>query len=172
MNTNSDQSIDKIGIQLEYNALRSEILKRIELRQQIVALTLTLAGVFLSFALTVESVALIYPPLAMFLAFSWAQNDYRIRAMASYIRERLEGQPTGLGYETYTQLGRAERKNLGAWRFVVISHSGIFLVTQLMAVGIELSKSTPFSALEWVLSLIDVIAILIVVWITRQALQR
>lgn len=32
------------GIELEYNSLRGEILKRIELRQQIISVTLTLAG--------------------------------------------------------------------------------------------------------------------------------
>lgn len=172
MNPDSGESIDKIGIQLEYNALRSEILKRIELRQQIVSITLTLASVFLSLALTVESVALIYPPLAMFLALGWTQNDSRIRGIASYIRERLESIPISLGYETYIEQYRAERKRLGAWRFVVASHSGIFLFTQVMAVGIELSKRTSFTLIQWVLLLIDVVSILAVACITKQALRR
>ena len=36
----------RFGIVLEHRALRDEILKRIEMRQQIVAVALTLAGVF------------------------------------------------------------------------------------------------------------------------------
>ena len=45
------------GIGLEYNSLRGEILKRIALRQQIISVTLTLAGVFLVFGLTTATVA-------------------------------------------------------------------------------------------------------------------
>jgi hypothetical protein len=153
------------GIELEYNSLRSEILKRIELRQQIISITLTLAGIFLSFGLTTDTVALIYPPLAAFLSIAWAQNDFRIRDLATYIRENLETAPIGLGYETYVQEARTKNKRLGARRFVVISHTGIFVFTQLMAVGIELLKSMPIilTPLEWILLGIDLISILVVI---------
>ena len=165
---------NKPGVELEYNSLRSEILKRIELRQQLVSITLTLAGIFLSVGLTTDLVVLIYPPLAMFLALGWTQNDFRIRGMATYIREQMETAPIGLGYETYMQQERARNKGLGAWRFVVMSHSGIFLFTQLMAIGIELSKPTAFTftPLKWALLVIDCIAILIVVWASGKTLQR
>ena len=152
------------GVDLEYNSLRGEILKRIELRQQIISITLTLAGIFLSFGLSTDTVALIYPPLAAFLSIAWAQNDFRIRDLATYIRENLETAPIGLGYETYVQRVRSNNKKLGAWRFVVISHTGIFIFTQLMAVGIELLKSMPIvlTPLEWVLLVIDFVSILVV----------
>ncbi|HQV64465.1 MAG TPA: hypothetical protein PKV19_10720, partial [Anaerolineales bacterium] len=69
-----------------------------------------------------------------------------------------------LGYETYVQRVRSNNKKLGAWRFVVISHTGIFIFTQLMAVGIELLKSMPIvlTPLEWVLLVIDFVSILVV----------
>ena len=172
MNTGSREPVNKIGIELEYNALRSEILTRIELRQQLIGITLALAGVFLSLALTVEAVALIYPPLAMFLALGWARNDDGIREIALYIRERLERMPVGLGYETYMQQRRAERKGPRAWRLGASSHSGVFLLTQIMAVGIELSKDTPFTLLKWVLLPIDVVSIAIVLVVIKQALRR
>lgn len=155
---------DTHGVDLEYNSLRNEILKRIELRQQIISITLTLAGIFLSFGLSTDTIALIYPPLAAFLAIAWAQNDFRIRDIATYIRENLESKPIGLGYETYVQQARKKKKT-GSWRYVVISHTGIFVFTQLMAVGIELLKTMPavFSPLEWVLLVIDLISILVVI---------
>ncbi len=142
----------------------ARFLKRIELRQQIISITLTLAGIFLSFGLSTDTVALIYPPLAAFLSIAWAQNDFRIRDLATYIRENLETAPIGLGYETYVQRVRSNNKKLGAWRFVVISHTGIFIFTQLMAVGIELLKSMPIvlTPLEWVLLVIDFVSILVV----------
>lgn len=159
-----NKTTDLHGVDLEYNSLRGEILKRIELRQQIISITLTLAGIFLSFGLSTDTVALIYPPLAAFLSIAWAQNDFRIRDLATYIRENLETAPIGLGYETYVQRVRSNNKKLGAWRFVVISHTGIFIFTQLMAVGIELLKSMPIvlTPLEWVLLVIDFVSILVV----------
>lgn len=164
------------GIELEYNSLRGEILKRIELRQQIISVTLTLAGVFLGFGLTTATVALVYPPLAAFLAFGWAQNDFRIRDLAVYIRTRLEGEASGLGYENYVQEARTKGQGLGTWRFVVLSHSGIFIFTQLMAVIIELAKYGPlaqvapgFTPLTWFLLAVDAIAILAVIWVARNA---
>ncbi len=157
--------IDLHGVGLEYNSLRSEILKRIELRQQIISITLTLAGIFLSFGLTTDTVALIYPPLAAFLSIGWAQNDFRIRDLATYIRENLETMPIGLGYETHAQQERTQNRRLGAWRFVVISHTGIFVFTQVMAVGIELLRSMPLviTPLKWVLLVVDVMSILVVI---------
>ncbi|MBI5962964.1 MAG: hypothetical protein HY863_05775 [Chloroflexi bacterium] len=158
------KTTDLHGVDLEYNSLRGEILKRIELRQQIISITLTLAGIFLSFGLSTDTVALIYPPLAAFLAIAWAQNDFRVRDLATYIRENLETVPIGLGYETYVQRARSKNGKLSAWRFVVISHTGIFIFTQLMAVGIELLKSMPIvlTPLEWVLLVIDFISIFVV----------
>jgi uncharacterized membrane protein YqaE (UPF0057 family) len=117
------------GMELEYNTLKSEILKRIEMRQQIVAVALTLAGVFLGVGLSKENISLIYPPLAAFLALGWGQNDFRIRDAARYIRENLEGKMPGLRYETNIQEKRFEKSSgLESWRFVVLSHGGIFII--------------------------------------------
>ena len=157
---------NKPGLELEYNTLRSEILKRIEFRQQFISITLTLAGIFLGIGLTNDLVVLIYPPLAMFLALGWVQNDFRVRVAAQYIRERFETPETGLHYETYIQKEREKNKNLAEWRLLPISHSGIFLFTQFMAVGIELSKSASFNfiPLKWALLALDALAIIIVAW--------
>lgn len=161
-------SVEK-SIELQYIALRSEILKRIEMRQQIVSVTLPLAGIFLGIGLTRESVALIYPPLAAFLALGWAQNDFRIRDAANYIREKLEISMLGPQYETYMQQGReAKRGGLGSWRFIILSHGGIFLGTQLLAVGIEVSKFS-FNPFKYFLLVVDGIAICIVIWLMRKS---
>jgi len=158
------------GYGWEYSALRSEILKRIEMRQQLISITLTLAGIFLSFGLANEMVTLVYPPLAMFLAFGWAQNDFRIRRMALYIRENLESLKIGLNYESTMDIDRQTDSSLATWRFIVISHSGIFLFTQIMAVGIDILQSgLQFTPLRTGLLIIDAISILMVTWITRKS---
>jgi hypothetical protein len=159
---------DKRGTEMEYASLRGEILKRIEMRQQIVSVTLTLAGIFLGVGLSTQLVALVYPPLAMFLAFGWAQNDFRVRDLAKYIREKIETAFPNSGYETYVHEQRGVHKGLGSWRFVVLSHGGIFLFTQLMAIGIGFFDFT-FDTLGWTLLTIDIITVFIVTWLMRQA---
>lgn len=161
------------GYGWEYSAIKSEMLKRIEMRQQLISITLTLAGIFLSFGLTNEMVTLVYPPLAMFLAFGWAQNDFRIRRMARYIRDNLENLEIGLNYETAMHDDRLFDTSLATWRFVVISHSGIFLFTQVMAVGIDvLQLGLQFTPIRVGLLVIDAFSILAVASITRQSTRK
>src|SRR2546429_659030 len=89
----------------EYAALRSEIEKRLELRQQLLVATLAVAGTFLTLgvqpglsALTV----LIYPIPAMFVAVVDAHSDLRIGQIASYLRELEESIfGAGWGWEAY-----------------------------------------------------------------------
>jgi hypothetical protein len=162
------------GIEIEYTTLRNEILQRIGLRQQVVSVALTLAGIFLSVGLNNELVSLIYPPLAMLLAFGWAQNDFRIREISRYIRQYLETDESGLAYERLTQEFRQNAKGLDSWRFVVISHGGMFLLTQVMAVVIEVLRFTPLnlSPIKLTLLSIDAISILLVYWIMRQSNRK
>jgi hypothetical protein len=75
----------KPGYKLEYTALRAELLKRIELRQQILSITLTLAGVFLGFGLANTAIAFIYPSIAVFLSMLWAQNDLRSSQIGKHL---------------------------------------------------------------------------------------
>lgn len=159
-----ESALDVRAAEMEYTTLRTEILKRIELRYQIVAVTLTLAGVFLGVGLTKDLVALIYPPLATFLALAWAQNEFRIRLASIYIRERIEG-ILGLCYERWVHGERRKpSEGLGSWSLIVVSHGGVFLLTQLMAIGVEFSKITqpPFSPLKWVLIGFDGISVSLV----------
>jgi len=108
----------------EYVSLRTEIVKRIELRQQYVTISLAIAGAFLgaSVAFSSSPVALIFPLLAPFLAIGWVQNDLRVWDVAQYIRERYERPGSGLGWETRAQNEReaqqpvATRRCLAWWR--------------------------------------------------------
>jgi hypothetical protein len=134
----------ELGVELEYNALRSEILKRIEMRLNIMSLTLTIAGGFLAVGLAgtpfpfAPMVLLAYPLLAAFLAFAWAQNDYRIRDIADYIRKELEARhpEMGWGWESYQAAMQRVHLGVGSWRYIISAHGGIFLTTQLAAIGI------------------------------------
>ena len=145
------------GLLAEYNALRSEILKRIELRNSIMFGTLTFAGVLLGFGLTTPSLALIYAIISMFLAAAWVQSDVIISNIGHYIREKLETPQTGLRWETQRQKERAVSGKKNAFRpSAVFSTGGVFLATQAVAVLIAFSNFKEFALLEWVLSAVAV----------------
>jgi len=162
--------------EMEYKTLRDEILKRIELRQQHIQITLGIAGAFLGFGLqTSPSVALIYPPIGTLLVLSWAQNEYRMRDISKYISNHIEKLISGLNWETYRKRKRAtvKKKNFFqfivsyVWRSLLVSYGGTFLITQLMAVLLGYFKFMNTS-LEWALIGIDFIAILFTLIILTQ----
>ena len=71
----------------EYHTLRDEILKRIELQQQVLSLALIVPGTIAAFGLQTKNAAIIllYPLFALFLAAIWAHHDRKIRQMGAYI---------------------------------------------------------------------------------------
>lgn len=179
-----DQSLSsKTRDVAEYNTLRQEVLDRIKLRQQIVSATLVLSAALLGLGIERPTVALLYPPLAAFLALAWAQNDYRVRDLSEYIRVYFECDATRFGWETYMS-DRRNRSGLSAFRVVVAAHGGLFLVTQLIALGLgvadpKLGIMPPWATgtFPWIttsavvacLLLINVFSIVVVVWVIRSA---
>src|SRR6266566_6131317 len=90
----------------QYISLRNEIEKRIDIRQQILALTLLVAGTFLTVGVqpgVPEVVLLFYPLIAMFLGAIWEHNDLRIGQINFYIRTEVEKHlgALGPGWETF-----------------------------------------------------------------------
>lgn len=155
-----DSSLEP-GIDLQFNALRQEIIKRIELRHQIAAITLTIAGVVMSFGVTTGMIALVYPPLAAFLAAGWIHNNLRIRQLGVYVRDRIEPSVPGLNWEMHRREMDSETR-IGALPLNVLSAGGLFLFTQLMTVVLGIVKFEWTSA-EWFLLVVDVLSILSVV---------
>jgi hypothetical protein len=178
---------------VEYKALRDEILKRIEMRQNILSITLALAAAFLSAGILQRnqsdfigpSVAFIYPPIAACLALGWAQIDHRIRDIGIYIRDNIEKNTPGLGWEIYLHGHQMEKINSDQeeksnnirkkktvdsnWRSLVLSHGGVFVCTQIMAIviGCTMFECT---MLQWGLLIFDLIMLGFVIWILRKLL--
>lgn len=159
MNDTPNQGV--FGIELEHKALRDEILTRIKLRQQIVVATLTLSATSLGFGLKYAAIAFIYPPLALFLAIGWAQNDYRIRNLATYIRNQLEPSFVTDGWEKKTMESR-EKMGSHDWRYVILSHGGVFILSQLLAIGVGISKFDSTS-IECFLLVVDIFSVIIAI---------
>ena len=169
----SQKYMDEL-VKLEYNALRDEKLKLIEMRQHVIEITLTLASAFLAIAFTKEAppaIAMIYPPIAAFLAIGWVQIDYRIFTLSNFIRVRIEGSFKVVCFESWMHDGKKdlEKKQGKIVRYVSMSHYGVFLFTQLFAmfigfITVDISTKnlilSPFSDLLIVLGIIDIISIL------------
>ncbi len=82
----------------QYDALRGEILKRMEIGYQVVALTITILGVILGLkvatgntAVNLNSLALImYPVIALGLSLLWSHNECRAGELGKFVQTSLE----------------------------------------------------------------------------------
>ncbi|MFN8598268.1 MAG: hypothetical protein U0559_19060 [Anaerolineae bacterium] len=161
------------GMEIEYTALRWEILSRIELRNQIMLATLTLAGVMLSFGVNNSSIAFVFPIIATFLATAWLQHDVRIGELSNYINEHIEDRlPDGMGWENY----RASRPRKGTrvfgLRLAVLSAGGVFVVIQIVALFIGFSKFDTFTTAEWIFGIISALFVVLTMGVISTSHRR
>jgi len=145
------QSIRALLLIEQYRSLRSEIEKRIDIRQQILALTLLVAGTFLTVGVQpgVPGVVLLfYPVIAMFLGAIWEHNDLRVGQINFYIRTEVEKHlgVLGPGWEafrskTFPSRHRQHKLRQSGQRhpltpkrgLIVFATRGMFFTTQAMA---------------------------------------
>lgn len=171
MSANLPEAGGASAAEMEYASLREEMLKRIESRQQTISVALTLAGAFLGFGWGAGTVViLLYPLIALLLAVGWAQNEVFIKQLSAYIRERLESQSSGLGWETYSRQRAAEIRFRG-WPIEVLAIGGIFVLSQIMAIGLATLRFNG-TLIEWVLLLLDVGAIILMAVLVEYLRRR
>lgn len=159
---------DRAAWELEYKAIRDEILLRIDLRQKLVALNLIFAAALLGFSANnheYQLTALIYPPLATLMSIAWIQDDYGIRDAAIYVREHIEKKIPALGWEHYKKGLRAQSR----WHsLILLSHQVIIILTQIMAIFIGTINTPPRSGWFGKVDLflvIDCLSIIVVIYL-------
>jgi hypothetical protein len=143
------QSIRALLLIEQYTSLRSEIEKRIDIRQQILALTLLVAGTFLTVGVqpnVPEVVLLFYPIIALFLGALWEHNDLRVGQINFYIRTEVEQHlgKFGPGWETFRLKTFAPRHKQRCAEqrhpltpqvgLIVFATRGMFFATQAMTI--------------------------------------
>ena len=143
--------------EIEYSTLRSEVLKRIELRHTIIALTLTTATAVLGFGITNPTLALLYPPLAMCFCCIWAQNEIRELQLCDYL-SILEGK-LQFGWSQYYKRIQASGSFFRGIPLSIVAPGSIFILTSSIAVFLGRSVMCS-SILTKTLSVINVLAIL------------
>jgi hypothetical protein len=102
--TSERDSLSKDLYVEQYSSLRSEIEKRLDIRQATLTFTLLLAGTFLSVAAQpgiAAATAFYYPIVALFLAAAWTHNDAKIGQISQYIRLEVEQHMPFTGWEAY-----------------------------------------------------------------------
>lgn len=173
MNMPDEDTIEvpRPNAEMEYVSLREEVLKRIESRQQLISIALTIAGAFLGVGWGAGAVVLLlYPLIATLLAAAWAQNEVLIEQLNSYIRDHLEAHIANPGWASYSRKRRAETMIFG-WPIDVLAVGGIFVLTQLMALALGWTQFG-WSFLEWLLLAADGLAVLIVLWLLHMIRRR
>jgi len=119
---------------VEYSALRDEILKREDMRQQMLTFAVLSAGTIMTLSMqegfqTVWPL-LMYPILATLLALAWMRSDLQIGEIGAYIRDYIESELSGLRWESH--LGKEHKGT--RLRSVEANGIGVFLVSQTLAV--------------------------------------
>ncbi len=147
----------------EYNSLRQEIIKRIEMRQHIVSLLVTSAGVLMGFSLSTPTLAFLYPPLSLFLCVMWAQNDIRALQITDYL-QTLENSDSKLGWTTFYKRVQGSGSFLAGLPFSVLAPGGMFILTSLMAIGIGCSKWSS-TVLNLGLLIVDIYSVFAMCWL-------
>jgi hypothetical protein len=138
---------DTTLVTTEYNSLREEILKRVEIRYQLIALTVTAFGALLAFGSQTKNAypILFYPVLALCLAISWRSNTHNIWHLSDYIIENIEAKAgNSMHWESYSKYSRQETKTE---RYVNYGSRGTFVLTEVLAlcIGIIVGVTQPES---------------------------
>jgi hypothetical protein len=137
---------DSTLVTTEYNSLRAEILKRVEIRYQLLALTVTVFGALLAFGSQTKNVGpiLLYPVLAFCLAVSWRSNQHNIWKLSDYIVEHIEAKVGNhnMYWESYCKSPGRETR---AEKYLNYGSKGIFVLTEVLAllIGIIVGVTQP-----------------------------
>lgn len=167
----------------EFEALRSEVVARMHMRHNVTTVTVIVAGTFLGLGaaekLSVEAL-LIYPLIALGLAFIWMHSDMRISELGRYIRDNLEPHLPGMGWQKYkdklrhpeqedhkekSEEERAPGRMNPLVRYAIaIAASCLFVITQILAIVLA-ATMFPLSVFHWIGLVVDAVAVLLTLWI-------
>lgn len=109
---------------LEYAALREEINTRIGQRHQLLLAVVTASAVLFGLNLSekwIPATLCLLPPINLFLAAAWLENEMRIRQLGHYIRMTFESRkeddsgPRFPGWETCLTANEAVTQARGLW---------------------------------------------------------
>jgi len=156
------------AVELEYQKLRDEVVSRIETRSQTIFGVVTLASVLYSFGISNPTIAFMYPIVSLFLAASWAQNDISIKLIGKYIRDEIEPQMPGLKWQTWRATYASASTLLFSFRLTSLSATGVFIITQAVALTIGFSGFRSFTFVSWIIGGLSILFTFLTVLLLRE----
>ncbi|WP_457610907.1 hypothetical protein [Lutibacter sp.] len=153
----------------EFESLRNEIIKRIEIRQRLIYTTITLSGLIMGFGITTINLSFILPPLAFALSLMWAQNDLRALQISDYLQS-FENDKTKLGWITYYKKIQGKSSFKVGWPVSILAPGSMFFLMSVMSIGIGISNFH-CSVLSWSLIILDflsLVGIILMIFIAKK----
>lgn len=159
----------------EYKALREAINNRIETRDRIMQINTTFLAAVLALSTAKEispTLLLIYPPICTLFAVMWSRNELNIHLLRFYIRDKIESNLPGFGWESWRWKQRLPFPNssntptVGSYIIYIFkSEFSLFLFSQIITIVIGLSalNGKGFTYLENILFLLDILSIIIII---------
>jgi 8-oxo-dGTP diphosphatase len=164
----------------EYDALRSEVLQRMNLRYQSLTLAISATGIFIA-AVAGQFVPpvtlLLYPLLAVCIAVAWAQNDIRVGQMGQRIRDDIEQQLGGIKWENWLSAQFARTPVFLYRHSTELTAIGILVGTEILAIVLAISfhfvpefqerrdLGVAIPVLYSVLAAVDALAVAFTIWL-------
>lgn len=167
--------------ELEYIALREEVIKRIEIQGRIIQINLTFITAILAIIASGLSISwgliMAYPPLGALIAGWWAKNEYNKHLLTLYIRNNLEPSFEGLGWEKWRASNDFDVIVSKRKLWSPLSKAVIFAFIQATVIGsiVLISNFETLNNIGKVLFVIDLasfIFIFIGVWLYYKAVER
>ena len=156
-------------LEAEYNALRDEIVKRLEAEHRVINYALaamaTLTTLSYSNQLQIpKAVLLLYPWFAFFLAAEWAFNNMRVCQIGAYLLQLEQAvgwswQGLKGGWEYYLHQSTLNRHPLSKSLTAVFIAYGVFPVTQAAAIVIAFRSSLQGSPEDLILGSLDALLV-------------
>lgn len=149
-------------VMAEYNTLRTEILKRIELMHQVTSLGLVVPGTIFAFGFQTQdaNIILLYPILSLILSLLWSENDRRSRECGHYIHTQIESKfAMAMGWESFMDSARDTHKLFD--RDAVWAAVGTFAGTGVLAIVVGVPIALKFGTILplWLLLSAGIVAI-------------
>ena len=151
-------------IMTEYDALRAEILKRIELMHQVASLGLLVPGTIFAFGFQTQdaNIILLYPLLSLVLSLLWSQHDRRTRECGYYINSYIESRfEKAMNWEHFMDSTRTVHRLFD--RDSIWAAIGIFAGTAVLAIVVGIPIALKFGTVVplWILLSTAILAIVL-----------
>ena len=157
-------------LQAEHTALRSEMVKRLELGSRLLEITLVSAAAILTINFSgaeFARVLLAYPVLVMFLAFAGLHSGLQVRILATYIKTEIEprfrwrhdGEDATVGYEAW----RVDNAPRQAQRIATLASISMFIGIQVLVFSIGVVEAVTGTRIQPVDIMLIIVGVVVIV---------